>query len=220
MKKTTPTIKLTPGNVKPKGRRSAPKAEGRKTGKKELYAYVFRDPRVGSLHVLNSSNAWWLDVTKLQRLVDAYCFYYKDEEACSYAGITIGNLKYFQQMHPDFYTIKHTAKAQPSMHSKKAIIRMVQTDPTWAAWWLERVEKDTFSTRQEQSGPNGRDLLDGLTEEIKQMGEALRYNESDEKAEKHIDNTGAGNANAGPDGPGDEAAAGADNGPEAASVSS
>lgn len=202
-------IKLTPGNRTVKGRRSAPKAEGRVTGKPEPYAYTFKDPRVAiELPVLNSANGWWAEPVvgpiRVQKLVDAYCFYYTDEEACSYAGITKDQLKYFQEIHPDFYTIKSVAKSQPDMHAKKKLVEAAQKDENWAAWWLSRTQKETFSTRIETAGANGRDLVEGLTQHVRQMGEGLRaqLKRNDTSDQKHIGESPAGDADAGQDGAG------------------
>lgn len=207
---TIPKIKLTPGNRKQKGRRSRPKAEARMTGKAEPYSYIFNDPRVGGLAVLNSSNAWWAGMegqVKLQRLVDAYCFYMTDLEACSYAGISKTQLQYFQELHPDFYLIKDIAKSQPDIHAKKMLVQAATKDPGWAAWWISRTQKETFSTRIDVGGTNGRDLFDGLAQEIRQLGEALRTepNDYDDTAsEEHPGELATGNTDAGANGRGDE----------------
>lgn len=207
---TIPKIKLTPGNRKRKGRRSRPKAEARQIGKERTpYAYIFNDPRVGGLAVLNSANAWWADMeghVKLQKLVDAYCYYMTDAEACSYAGITWGQLKYFQELHPDFYTIKDVAKSQPDILAKRVLVQAASKDPGWASWWISRTQKETFSTRIDVGGANGRDLFDGLAQEIRQLGEALR-NEPDDydtASEEHLGELATGNTDAGANGRGDE----------------
>ena len=166
------------------------------------------------MDVLNSANGWWIGVEggiKLQKLVDAYCFYYTDDEAISYAGISIGQLKYFQELHPDFYAIKHAAKRQPDMHAKKKIVEIAGKDVQWAAWWLSRTQKETFSTRVEATGANGRDLFDGLTERYKELVENLRkahkenkqYDPTDDK--EHASALDAGHIDAGPVGARDEA---------------
>ena len=183
-------------------------AEARQTGKQSPIAYRFRDPRVGEMDVLNSANGWWIGVEggiKLQKLVDAYCFYYTDDEAISYAGISERQLKYFQELHPDFYPIKHAAKRQPDMHAKKKIVEQAGKDVSWAAWWLSRTQKETFSTRVEATGANGRDLFDGMAQEIRKLGEELRNEPYDDDDEKHPGTLDAGHPDAGPVGTGDEA---------------
>lgn len=197
-------VKLTPGNRKPKGRRSRPKAELRRTGKKEIYAYTFKDPNLGEFKVLNSMNAWWLESVKLQQLVDAYKFYATDDEACYYAGISMTQLQYFQELHPDFYTIKHAAKQDITLRAKKALMKGVENDKGTASWLLERLQKDIFSTRQETTGANGRDLFDQQTQALKELGEKIsKANDSETK--KHISDSDADNTDAGQDRHTDEA---------------
>lgn len=196
-------VKLTPGNTKQKGRRSAPKAEERQTGKDEPYAYTFSDPRVGELKVLNSSNAWWIGIdgaVKLQKLVDAYCFFMTDDEAISYAGISKMKLEYFQRLHPDFYGIKHLAKSQPDIHAKKVLVDAVKKDTHWAAWWISRTQKNIFSTRSEVTGENGRDLYDGLASEIRTLGEELRKDERYGLTQEHSSEHAPGNITTGGNG--------------------
>jgi hypothetical protein len=202
-----PNVNLKPGNRKRKGRRSAPKAELRVIGKDRApYAYIFNDPRTGPMAVLNSANGWWIGVegqVKLQKLVDAYCFYMTDVEACSYAGITGGNLKYFQELHPDFYTIKDVAKSQPDIHAKKMLVQAASKDAGWAAWWISRTQKETFSTRIDVGGTNGRDLFDGLAQEIRQLGESLRNDNDDTATQEHTGELATGHTDAGEVGGGD-----------------
>lgn len=167
-------IKLTPGNRtdKSRGRRSAKKnalGQGRKQPPK--FAYTFKEPMVGEMNVLYTHNAWWLDKQKLSKLVDAYKFYCTDEQAVLYAGITVGQLKYFQQMHEEFFTIKHNAKQNPSMGAKRLLIPMVLKDKEMAQWWLERTEKNMFG-----GSDNNRDLYDGIAEQVRKMGDSLRLN--------------------------------------------
>lgn len=205
----TKGIKLTPGNTKQKGRRSAPKAEDRQTGKENPIAYTYKDPRVGEFDVLNSANGWWIGemgAVKVQKLVDAYCFYMTDDEACSYAGISKTQLEYFQKLHPDFYGIKHAAKSQPGMHAKKRIVGNIEKDTELSKWWLERTQKDTFSTRQENTGANGRDLFDGMTARFKKLQDDIDDEEDDYDTEEHPSSTDAGDADPGPEGDGDDSA--------------
>lgn len=200
---------MRPGNRKPKGKRSAPKAEDRRDGKKQLYAYIWSDPSLGELPILNSPNAWWLDAIKLQKLVDAYKFYATDDQACYYAGINMGQLRYFQELHPDFFSIKHAAKQDPTLRAKKTVVSSLEKNPEQAHWWLERLEKDTFSTRTEQTGAGGKDLYDGLSQQIKTLTEEVIKNGSSTN-EKYPDEPETRSDDAGQSGDGDEAEATAD----------
>lgn len=180
----------------------------RQTGQEEPYAYIFKDANLGELQVLNTANAWWLDRQKLTKLVDAYKFYATDDQACFYAGISIGQLKYFQTLHPDFYTIKHLAKQDPGLRAKKTIVKSLETDKETAKWWTERTEKE-FNPKVEQTG-TGRDLFDGLTKEIKELGEQLRnsnYDKPSDTTEEYSSGEDTGGASTGPDGDTDDATA-------------
>lgn len=189
-------------NTKQRGRRSRPKAEARQTGKEEPYAYTFKDPNAGEIQILNTANAWWIDQQKLTRLVDAYKFYATDDQACFYAGITLGQLRYFQEQHPDFFSIKHAAKQDPNLRAKKTIVKNIDSDKDTARWWLERTEKDTFNTRNEVTGAGGRDLYDGVTSQLKGLIEVLQNGDNESKAtgEEHPSDNATGDANAGQDG--------------------
>lgn len=144
------TLVIKPGNTRQKGRRSAPKAEERMTGKLDPYTYTLKDKRVGELRVLSSSRAWWEGQdgqVKLHRLIDAYCWHYTDAQACSHADITMIQLTYFQKLHPDFYEIKARAKQQIGMHAKVRIGKAIESgeNGTKDAWeWLEKTERETF----------------------------------------------------------------------------
>lgn len=199
-------VNFKDNNTKPRGRRSAPKAETRRTGKAEPYAYDFEYKGM-KFSVLNSANGWWVKEdgkVKLHKLVTAYEFYYTDDQACGYAEISKEQLSYFQELHPDFYGIKHAAKQSPNQRAKKKLVGELDNNVELSKWWLERTEKDTFSPRVEATGANGRDLFDGLSQEIKQLGEELR-NEHDDDDEKHPSAPDSGHPDAGPERTGDEA---------------
>lgn len=197
------TTRINAGNRRQKGRRSAPKVEDRRATKSRdgEYAYTFEDANLGKLQVLNTENAWWKDKDKLTKLIDAYKFYATDDQACFYAGITIDQLKYFQQLHPQLYTIKHLAKQDPGLRAKRTIVKSLETDKETAKWWTERTEKE-FNPKVEQTG-TGRDLYDGLTKEIKELGEQLRnsnYDKPSDTTEEHSSGEDTGGTSTGPDG--------------------
>lgn len=171
----------------------------RREDKHGQYAYTWKDAKLGELKVLNTANAWWLNEQKLHDLIAAYKFYATDDQACYYAGINLGQLKYFQSLHPDFFAIKHAAKQDPNLRAKKTIVAEVEKNPDTAKWWLERTEKESFSSRVESTGANGRDLYDGLTQEIRELGEKVIHGGDDEK---HAGESPAGDADAGSDGAG------------------
>lgn len=204
-------INFKDNNIRPKGRRSKPKAEKRQTGKAQPYAYEF-SYKGKKFEVLSTANGWWGKEdgkVKLHKLVTAYEFYFTDDQACSYAEISSEQLQYFQELHPDFYGIKHAAKQSPNQVAKKKIVGELGKDKELSKWWLEKTEKDTFGNKVEATGPNGRDLFDGLSQEIRKLGEEIRNDENDDydnqNDKKLPGEPDAGDTDAGQDGAGDEA---------------
>jgi hypothetical protein len=200
-------IKLTPGNPnpKPKGRRGLSRAENaQKRENNGEFEYVFKDAATGNFNVKKTANAWWKDKMKLEKLIAAYKIFATDDQACFYAGITIDQLIYFQEIHPEFYRIKHACKQMPSLKAKQTITGALGTNPALSQWWLERTEKETFSPRVENTGGNGRDLFDSLTEQVRSLGEKLRKDDRDTKEHTPVDEVGDNVA--GPDGIGNETA--------------
>lgn len=194
--------------------------EERQTGKPEPYAYTIKDKAFGEFTALNTANAWWIDQQKVQHLIDAYKIDANDDEACSYAGITLGQLRYFKELHPDFLQVKHACHQILGLKAKQALAKKVENEPEW---YLERRRKEEYSTRTEQTGANGRDLYDGLAQEMRQLGEEIRGSRYDENTKTPTDeeNTGnedANNADAGQDGTGDAPAPATDHEPEASEV--
>jgi len=193
---TQPTIQ----REKPKGRYSPPKdpdrrkdPERRLTGKAAPIAYVLEDKAYGKIEVLNSSRAWWLDRSKVERIFEAYKIDANDEEACSYAGITLAQLRGFKETHPQFHQAKLACQQVLGLRAKKAIADKIEQNPEW---YLERKRKDEYSTRVEQTGANGRSLYDGL---------AQQYENLVNNVEQHTRTPDTGHPNAGPDGHGDDA---------------
>jgi len=186
-------------NIYPKSLRIAPKAEERQTGKANPYAYEF-SYKGKKFDVLSTANGWWGKEdgkVKLHKLVTAYEFYFTDDQACSYAEISSEQLQYFQELHPDFYRIKHAAKQSPNQIAKKKIVGELDKDKELSKWWLEKTEKETFSPRIEATVANGRDLVDGLTQQVRQMGENLRAELINNKNnEKHTSGSPTGDINA------------------------
>jgi hypothetical protein len=202
-----------PGNRTVKGRRSLPKADERRVALQghDPYAYTFSDSNLGELKVLNSENGWWVGDEgrqKVQRLIEAWKIDGTDDDAMFYAGVSRGQLEYFQKLHPGVYVIKHLCKQYLGLHAKKKYAEAVISDAGAAVAYLRMKRKDEgYTERSEIAGANGRDLFDGLTQEIKKLGEELR-NQTDD--EEHTSDTEAGDADAGPDGAGDETSAPAD----------
>lgn len=150
-------------------------SKGRMTGKEEEYAYTIKDKAFGELPVLNSANAWWLDKGKVVALIEAYKIDATNEQACFNAGISIDQLRYFNEMHPDFSRIKQACKQNLGFIAKQNLAKEIKKNTNGrSAWYLERTEKDKYSSRSELTGGNGRELFDGISEEMRKIGEEVR----------------------------------------------
>lgn len=187
---------------KPKGRRSRRKSDPtqRQTGKEDVYAYTITDKTFGEFHVLNTANAWWAERTKVEHLIDAYKIDANDDEACAYAGISPRQHQYFQELHQDFCFVKSACRQVLGLKAKKALAEKIEREPEW---YLERKRKDEYSTRSEVTGANGRDLYDGLTSEIRELGETLRSEKPHDHSsttKEHAGDAATGNTDAGQDG--------------------
>lgn len=196
-----PTSNETPPK-RPKGKRSLPKdATERQTGKPDPYAYTIKDKAFGEFKVLSTANAWWAEMGKVENLLDAYKIDANDDEACFYAGISIEQLRYFKELHSDFSRIKHACGQNLGLVAKEQFAKQVEKGD-YALQYLRMKRKDEgYTERTEQTGANGRDLFDGLTNEIKELGESLRSEiPNDNETEKHTDDTSANDTDAGADG--------------------
>lgn len=70
-------------------------------------AYVIEDACFPfPLAIRQSDNAWWMDVTKVQRLIDAFKLGHLIKDARFYAGITERQWEYFNTVHPDFWAVQ------------------------------------------------------------------------------------------------------------------
>jgi hypothetical protein len=143
--------------------------EERQTGKDDIYAYEIKDRSFGVFKVLNTANGWWLDRAKVENLIGAYKIDCTDEEACTYAGISLDQLKYFKELHKEFYNIKSTCKQFPILKARKTIVDSLENTED-AKWYLERKKKNEFSIKSEieHSG----EVKQILTEE--QINELIR----------------------------------------------
>lgn len=187
------TIKLTPGNRKQKGRRSEPK--NRVIGKKNQDSgYEYKDKNIGVFRVLPTDNGWWKDPTKLTILISAYKMYGTDAQACYSAGITERQLEYFQKLHPQFCGIKHLCKEDLKLRAKQKIAKKIADgdDVELCKWMLEKTEKENYSSRTEQTGPNGRELYNPEIDQVAKLVAVMKSKYDEE----HTGDTESGNTDA------------------------
>lgn len=73
-----------------------------------------------------------------------------DVQCCNYADISPATLYNYCNEHPDFLERKEQLKNSPSVKAKLNIVEAIEEgNPELSKWWLERKEKNEFSTKQE-----------------------------------------------------------------------
>lgn len=84
-----------------------------------------------------------------------------DREACFLAEISQQTLYNYQKEHPEYVERKESLKEMTKYQAKLVVKQaIVENKVDTAEWYLERKGKDEgFSTRQELTGPNGKDLV-------------------------------------------------------------
>ena len=118
----------------------------RQTGKLTVYAYTIKDAAFGSFKVLNTSNAWWKDRLKVDKLIDAYKFECTDKEACYYAGISLAQLEYFLKLHPEFYGIKDACNQALGLFARQHFAKRVKAgDDVAVMTYLKKKHKAEFA---------------------------------------------------------------------------
>lgn len=96
----------------------------------------------------------------LQILEDAFSVGATDLEACFLAKIGKSTLYNYQEKNPEFVERKEALKNMTKFKAKKVVSKDIDEGKAdTAKWYLERKGKDEgFSSRQEVSGPDGKDL--------------------------------------------------------------
>ena len=107
--------------------------------------YTITDKYFPDFNVLKSDNAWWVDKGKIERLISAFKMDAAIMEACAYAGITYEQYKYFNEIHPDFSTVKQLCNELP----RQEVVKGIANDKEFALKYLERKKKNEFSLRTE-----------------------------------------------------------------------
>ncbi len=114
---------------------------------KPEFAYVVTDKTFGELKIKNSDNAWWLDMTKVELLINAFKYDATHEEACISAGILIHNLRYFMELHPEFSLVIEACRQVPTLKARQTVVTGLGTDLTTARWYLERKRPGEFGVK-------------------------------------------------------------------------
>ncbi len=100
-------------------------------------AYVIKDPTFGEFEVYKSAKAWWMDTTKVHRLIDAFKSGHNIKSAIVYTGISRRQWDYFNDEHPDFCRIKEACE-EVQMFKAMNTINANLDDPAMARWYMDR----------------------------------------------------------------------------------
>ncbi len=116
------------------------------------YAYEIVLPAWGEFKVVKSANAWWMASQKVALLFDAYKSGATDESACINASISLGQLRYFRETHPDFSQAKEACKSAPLSKFLNALNTKGPEDLPTIRWFLSKRHPD-FKSTQEKVDP-------------------------------------------------------------------
>lgn len=116
------------------------------------YAYDIYLPIYGHFKVVKSDTAWWMDVGKVAALFDAYKATATDEIACNNAKITIHQLRYFKETHPEFSLAKECCKNVGTTKFLNALHVKGAEDLPTIRWYLGKMHPD-FKTAQDKVDP-------------------------------------------------------------------
>lgn len=72
-----------------------------------------------------------------------------DLEACIVAGISKDALYDYQKITPGFSERKEMLKKNPTLKARRCVVKEIETNPELAMKYLERKERDEFSTKSE-----------------------------------------------------------------------
>jgi hypothetical protein len=123
------------------GKRSLPKNAPRPTGEVELYAGELKDKQVGNLKLKYTDNAWWADIRKVEKLVDALKIQCTIEEAIVYAGISRHQYYYFLEHHPDFSYIKEACEKILVLKARQNVASKIEADANASYAFLQDYER-------------------------------------------------------------------------------
>lgn len=116
--------------------------------KEREIAYVIKDAHFDDFAVYASANAWWMDRTKVEKLIEAFKMGHMVETAKFYAGVSKRQYQYFNELHPDFCSLIQEIKAQPVyIKAMNSVVGGLDSDPKLAMVFL-RSHHPEFRSRK------------------------------------------------------------------------
>lgn len=113
---------------------------------KFIPAYTLRISDEIFLRVRPTANAWWKDQLTLCLLLSAISTGNTIEDACSHAGITVPQYKYFARLHPKMALIREHYKAKLVETSLSTIASKLKTNPSFALRYDRQKHPDQYPT--------------------------------------------------------------------------
>lgn len=112
-------------------------------------AYIIKDKHFpgGEFKVWKTANGWWASQAKVEDLIQAFKIDCTIEEACSYAGISFDQFRYFLERHSDFSPIIEVCRNLPIVSARDKVVKAISTDPEMAMKYLERKRKQEFGPK-------------------------------------------------------------------------
>lgn len=115
----------------------------------EIDDEAFIEPFVVLKPVNREGFAWWngkLGEKKVVKIIAALKADLIVHEACVFAGISVGQYKYFTSLHPEFLAIKHRLKSVVALQAKIGLSMDIK-NPLQAKtrqWYLERKQPELY----------------------------------------------------------------------------
>jgi hypothetical protein len=140
-----------------------------------------------TLKLRRSANAWWLDASKVYRLLDAFERYDATiEEACDAARITVKQYKYFVQLHPIINEIRKAPAREKDFDKRIGLYNALQNNtPESAIQWLRYTEPEEWDLRYRSSPLTRIRRRLGIT--AKYLEEQRRPKSQEEKNQEMLD---------------------------------
>jgi hypothetical protein len=85
----------------------------------------------------------------IAKLEEAWMLGCSDLEACYFADISKDALYDYQKLNPEFTERKERFKKHPTLIARRTVVRQINSDGDLALKYLERKERDEFSTKSE-----------------------------------------------------------------------
>lgn len=111
--------------------------------------YAVENPLFGVFLVKWTSNGWWLNRGKLERLVNAHAMGLNGLKARAYAGITENQERAFLSVHDDFPRCKEALLVNPDIKAKITIYEHL--DNLSNAQWFEEQKLKKIAQQQAPS---------------------------------------------------------------------